>query len=131
MEWVFVKMMLSLAAVLGLMLAVAMLLKRFVLPGRIASGNRVPIDILGQKTLQPKRSVVILKVLDHVLVVGMSEQGMHLLTELTGDEVHAASKSAEFSEGKPLGNVKHRAMWWEKSSFASFLRANEQLLEKK
>ena len=75
MEWVFVKMMLSLAAVLGVMFGLVFVLKRFVLPGRPSGTARVDIDILGQRSLGPKRSIVVVKVLQQVLVVGLSETG--------------------------------------------------------
>lgn len=82
MEWIFVKMLLSLGAVLALMFGLVYLLRRFVLIGGAAPGQAVAIEVLGRKALQPKRSVVVLNVAGRVLVVGMSEQGMQLLTEL-------------------------------------------------
>jgi flagellar biosynthetic protein FliO len=87
MEWIFVKMILSLGAVLGLMFGLVYVLKRFVLPGGAAAHQPVTIEVLGRKALQPKKSVVVLKVAERVLVVGLSEQGMQILTELSSDEL--------------------------------------------
>jgi flagellar protein FliO/FliZ len=87
MEWIFLKMILSLGAVLGLMFGLVYVLKRFVLPGGTAAYQPVTIEVLGRKALQPKKSVVVLKVADRVLVVGLSEQGMQTLTELSSDEL--------------------------------------------
>lgn len=87
MEWIFAKMMLSLGAVLALMFGLVYVLKRFVLPGTASAQQPVTIEVLGRKALQPKKSVVILKIADRVLVVGLSEQGMQTLTELSSDEL--------------------------------------------
>ena len=87
MEWIFVKMILSLGAVLALMFGLVYVVKRFVLPGSASAQQPVTIEVLGRKALQPKKSVVVLKVADRILVVGMSEQGMQTLTELSSDEL--------------------------------------------
>ena len=88
MEWIFVKMILSLGAVLALMFGLVYVLKRFVMPGaQRAAQQPVTIEVLGRKALQPKKSVVVLKIADRILVVGMSEQGMQTLTELSSDEL--------------------------------------------
>jgi len=125
MEWMFLKMLLSLGAVLALMFGLVFVLKRFVLPGGAAADIAVPVQVLGRKSLQPKKSVVILKVAERILVVGVSDQGMHMLTELTEDEVHKAE--AKSSVSSPQGR---------KSGFAAQLQATlntmvNRTLEKK
>lgn len=82
MEWIFIKMVLSLGAVLALMFVVAYLLKRFVVSRSTPPGSGVQIEVLGRKMLQPKKSVVVLRVGPKVLVVGMSDHGLQTLTEL-------------------------------------------------
>ena len=94
MEWIFLKMLLSLGAVLALMFGLVFVLKRFVVPGGTASGFSVPIQILGRKSLQPKKSIVVLKVAEKILVVGVSEQGIQMLTELAEDDVRVADTGA-------------------------------------
>jgi flagellar biosynthetic protein FliO len=86
MEWIFVKMILSLGAVLALMFGLLYVLKRYVMPGAQAPGQRLDIEVLGRKALQPKKSVVVLKIADRVVVVGVSEQGMQTLTEFSAEE---------------------------------------------
>lgn len=100
MEWMFLKMLLSLGAVLALMFGLVFVLKRFVLPGGTSADISVPVQILGRKSLQPKKSVVILKVAERILVVGVSEQGMHMLTELTEEEVQKAESKPALSPPK-------------------------------
>jgi flagellar biosynthetic protein FliO len=87
MEWIFLKMILSLGAVLGLMFGLVYVLKRFVLPGGPAAQQPVTIEVLGRKALQPKKSVVVLKIAERVLVVGLSEQGMQTLTEFMAEDL--------------------------------------------
>jgi flagellar biogenesis protein FliO len=89
MEWVLVKTLLSLAAVLGLMVGLVFLLRKFLSIGGRVSSSEIDIRVLGTRTLQPKRSVCVIGVLNKVLVVGISEQGMHTLTEFAPDEVPA------------------------------------------
>ncbi|MDH3252393.1 MAG: flagellar biosynthetic protein FliO [Ignavibacteria bacterium] len=94
MEWVLVKTILSLAAVLGLMVGVVFLLRRFFTVGGSASSSEIDIRVLGTRTLQPKRSVCVVGVLNKVLVVGISEQGMQTLTEFTSDQLPAEISAA-------------------------------------
>jgi flagellar biosynthetic protein FliO len=91
MEGVFLRMVLSLGAVLGLMIGLMYLVKRFVLPGSGSMRTAVQIEVLGRRTLQPKKSVVVVRVAGKVLVLGVSEHGMQTLTELTEEEVEATS----------------------------------------
>lgn len=93
MEWIFIKMILSLGAVLALMFGVMYLLKRYVIPGAQAPGQRLEIEVLGRKSLQPKKSVVALKIADRVVVVGLSEQGMQTLTEFAAEECGQEEKA--------------------------------------
>jgi flagellar protein FliO/FliZ len=91
MEGIVFRMVLSLSAVLALMVGLLFLVKRFVLPGAGPARLPVQVEILGRRSLQPKKSIVVVRVAGKVLVVGLSEQGMHTLTELTQDEVQAVT----------------------------------------
>jgi flagellar biosynthetic protein FliO len=86
MEWVLIKTLFSLAAVLGLMVGVVFLLKKFVYGTGAPSAAQVDITVLGSRSLSPKKSISVVRVMGKVLVVGLSEQGMSLLTELENEE---------------------------------------------
>lgn len=88
MEWVILKTLFSLAAVLGLMFALMVVMRRFFYGGDAKSSSVVNIEILGSRTLAPKRSVHVLQIMDKVIVVGMTEQGMQTLTEMDGSVIH-------------------------------------------
>jgi len=101
MEWVVAKMVLSLGAVLLLMYGLVYALKRFVLPGAAGAHEEVPIDIIGRRVLQPKKSVVVMRVAGRVLVVGMTEHGMQTLAELTEEELPAGNRQKSGMETQP------------------------------
>lgn len=86
MENIVLKMILSLAAVLGLMYVVLVLMKRFVAGGTFDSSANVEVEVLGARTLHPKRSVYVLRILDKVIVVGATETTIQMLTEITDPE---------------------------------------------
>jgi len=90
MEWILLKTLLSLAAVLALMVGVVYVLKHYVYRGTQGGSQRVPVEILGQRSLHPKRSILVVKVLDTVFVIGMSEQGMQTLGTIENEESLAA-----------------------------------------
>jgi flagellar biosynthetic protein FliO len=81
-EWVLVKTFVSLAAVLGLMYGLVFVVKRTIMPEGKKKDGQVEIDVLGRRILGPKRSVVVLKVFDRVIVVGMTEDEMRTLAEM-------------------------------------------------
>jgi len=101
MEWVVVKMVLSLGAVLLLMYGLVYALKRFVMPVAAGARQEVPIDIIGRRVLQPKKSIVVMKVAGKVLVVGMTEHGMQTLAELTEEELPAGNREKGGTEVHP------------------------------
>jgi flagellar biogenesis protein FliO len=83
-------MFLSLALVLAVMMAVLFLVKRF-MGIRVPAGRpTVTIEVLAQATLQPKRSIYVIKIGATVFVAGSSEQGLTMFMELNDEEVQRA-----------------------------------------
>jgi flagellar protein FliO/FliZ len=105
MEWLLVKTVLSLVGVLGLMIALMVLLKKYVYTAKAGSSAVVDVEVLGQRALQPKRSVVVLKVLNKVVIVGMTEHGMQVLTEIADDKTLAEIEALRASSRGANGNV--------------------------
>ncbi len=81
MEWILVKMILSLIAVVALMAGIALFVKKVFFTLRPSSTSQVNIELVGLRTLAPKRSVYVLRVMGRFIVVGTTEQGMTLLSE--------------------------------------------------
>lgn len=90
MEGILLRMVLSLSAVLALMVGLMYLVKRFVLPGTGPVRMPVQVEVLGKRALQPKKSIVVVRVAGKVLVLGLSEHGIQTLTALTDEELQAS-----------------------------------------
>jgi flagellar biogenesis protein FliO len=86
MELLLVKTLGSLLGVLGLMVGIVVVLRKYVYKGEPAGSSVVDVDILGHRALGPKRSVHVLRVLDKILVVGTTEGGMVSLAEISDAE---------------------------------------------
>lgn len=112
MEFVLLKTVLSLIAVLGLMIGVMYALKKF---SHISSGNCpniVDIEILSQKVLQPKRTLYVVKVLNKVLVISSTEHGIQPVGEIDDEAVvrtlEAKQESARQQKGSAFVSFKQR-----------------------
>jgi flagellar biogenesis protein FliO len=82
------QMLLSLSAVVLLMAGISYVIKRFTGISTGAQNRIVNIDVLGQKHLNPKRSIQVIRVSDTVFVIGSSEQGMQLIGQLDDESLH-------------------------------------------
>ena len=87
MGWVLLKTLASLAAVLGLMFALVIVMKKYMYGFQATRSTVISVDVLGQRLIQPKRSVVVVKVLNKIMIVGMSEEGMILLGEINDADI--------------------------------------------
>lgn len=86
MEWAFVKTLFSLFLVLGAMFGVLYLLKKFVIGGKVNNGSLVDVELLGKRMIQPKNYIAVVKTVGKIIVIGISDHGMQLLTEISEDE---------------------------------------------
>lgn len=86
MEWIVVKTVLSLAGVLALMIGVVLVLKKVLTVGRNAGSGVVEMKLIGTMALQPKRSVSLLKVMNRVLILGITEEGIQTLGEIADEQ---------------------------------------------
>jgi flagellar biogenesis protein FliO len=90
MEWIILRTLLSLAAIVALMLGLAYVLKKYLHTGKGSRRSLVEVELLGHRSLQPRTAVYVLKVLNRVIVVGASEHGMQTLSEITDPDVLAS-----------------------------------------
>ncbi len=86
MEWLAFKTILSLLFVLLLMGVVLFLLKKILLSKGTTSFSGVSMQVVGTLSLQPKKTIHIIKIVDKYFVVGISDQGIHMLSELSDVE---------------------------------------------
>ncbi len=86
MESIVIKSFLSLAAVLGLMFLIVFILRKYMGIGRNEGASVVSIDVLGTRTFHPRRSIYVLRVLNKILVVGVTDGAMHTLSEIDDEK---------------------------------------------
>jgi flagellar biogenesis protein FliO len=112
MELAVVKTILSLIAVLGLMFVIMLALKKFHQVGSGGRSNLVDIEVLSQKVLQPKRMLYVVKVLNKVLVISSTEQGIHPVGEINDEAVvhslEARQESIREQKGSAFVSFKER-----------------------
>lgn len=95
MESALFNTIVSLVAVIGLMMIIMVLFKKFFMGGLRGRQSQITIDVLGHRMLQPKRSVYILKVMGSLVVVGVTEAGMQPLMELRESNAPPVPESAQ------------------------------------
>lgn len=123
MESVILQMVLSLSAVLVVMFAISAVVKKYV---GISTGKRqhsVNIEILGQKFIQPKRAIYVVKISKKVFVMSSHEQGMHLLGEL--DDMDIQEEMA--ADAVPVSSMKQSIMDSTKSFVTHFPKLSDMI----
>jgi len=116
MDWMFLKALLSLGLVIGLIVVVLYLMKRFFYgthAANIASGN---MKLLGHLALQPKKVIYLVQVLDKVFVIGVAETNMQMLGEISNSEL---IRQISESSGKATPSVPKKFSDYFRSVFAS------------
>lgn len=81
------QMLVSLTIVLAIMAGLAFFVKRYMGFQSPAKRSLVKVEVLAHQPLQPKRSVYVVRIANSVLVLGSSEQGLQLFTELHDDQL--------------------------------------------
>ena len=87
----------SLCVVLGLLWATARVGSR-----RLGGGSRSLVRVRGRQALSRTSSLAVVEVGSRVLVVGVSDGGVRLLTELDPEELEAEAPSAEPASSAPV-----------------------------
>jgi len=123
MEWMILRTLGSLASIVALMLGLAYLLKRYLHAGKARGRNPVEVELLGHRSLAPRTSVFVLRVLNQVIVVGTSERGLQTLSEISDPE------SLSLLEDRMMGGSSARRLPWTAAdlmggarSFSEYLR---------
>jgi len=89
------------ALVLALMFFIFYVFKKYVLKNTIFGGNEKFVQVLGSGFLGPKKSIVMVEVAGEVLVLGISNDNISLLTQIQDEEKIVAIKASrkESNEG--------------------------------
>ena len=105
-----IRVVFSLAVVLGLLWFVARTSSR-----RFGGGSRSVVRVLARQPLARNASLAVVEVGERLLVVGVSENGVSLLTEMDAEELAAApqppAESAKSLSGSVLSGQTWRQAW--------------------
>ncbi len=94
------KMLLALALVLGLVVGLYWLARRF-LPSQVA-GPSGGMRVVGRLPLGPRKGLVLVEVAGRVLILGVSEQSLNLLTTLSDPQEVAGLTAGRGAFGRAL-----------------------------
>jgi len=99
------KMISALALVLGIMIGLAFLVRRFFQQTGMATPDGSAITILAVKYLGPKSSIMIVDILGEVVVIGVSNQQMSYLTTLDDEAALEKLRSLNRQRGRGIPAV--------------------------
>ena len=96
------KMFSMLAVVLGIMFLLFFGFKKYVLKNTMFGGGEKLVNVLGSGFLAPKKNIVLVEVAGEVLVLGVSQDNISLLTNITDPEKIEEIKSKGGKGGSGL-----------------------------
>lgn len=92
-QWmVLLRAVLSLAAVIALIYALAWFIKKYLKPERWARSGGSEIKILESYVIEPKKKLMIVEVRDKHLLIGVAEQNISFLSTLPSESSAEVSK---------------------------------------
>lgn len=109
--WSFVKMLAALAVVIALMIVAMYFMKKYFFHSLPDVKGSALINIISTRHLGPKTSIMLVEVLGQVIVLGVSNQQMSLLSTINDPDAMenikiARLKDGLFSTADPLSRYK-------------------------
>lgn len=98
----FLKMVCALAVVVGIMIAAMYFFKKIMHQTTSGVDDGSAIKIISARYLGPKSSIVLVDVLGHIIVIGISNHQMTLLTTISDPTSWEKLKSIREGKGQPL-----------------------------
>ncbi len=97
MDWLIVKTFLTMLVVVGMMFGLLVVVRKFFYAKpRFVNDN---LKVLSSMSLQPKKSIYLVKVFDRVMLVGVSDNSIASLGEITDGEVLQKLETSTRKEG--------------------------------
>ena len=121
--WSFFKMLAALAIVIGLMIVAAYFIKKYFLHSLPDMSGSALIKIVSTRHLSPKNSLLLIEVLGQVMLVGVSNQQMSMLSRIDDPAAMEKIKTARLTEG-PFPDTDPLARY--KSLFQNFGRVRKE-----
>lgn len=97
--WSSLKVVMALFLTLLLLVAGVWLLKRFLRVNKIPGISGRALAILEIRYITPKKAIALVRVLQRVLIVGVSENSLNMLGELTSEEIERLETNARTEPG--------------------------------
>lgn len=101
--WVMLRLVLSMVVIVGLIYGTVYVLRHFAKKGIEKPSNERLVQVIDRVTLDAKRSVYLIKVIDRLIVVGVGGETVSMLGEIRDENVVESVKSTDFSFH--LGNI--------------------------
>ncbi|MBD3182022.1 hypothetical protein GF312_07010 [Candidatus Poribacteria bacterium] len=95
------RMVVSLLLVLGLLIGGVYLLKKITPYKRLISGSQQPLSLLSKIAVAPRTYILIAKIADEILVIGLANNNMTLLSKMDAEEFQ---KKSDFNINEGYGN---------------------------
>jgi flagellar protein FliO/FliZ len=109
--WSFFKMLAALAIVIALMIVATYIIKKYFFHSLPEMNGSTMINIVSTRHLSPKNSLMLVEVLGQVILVGVSNQQMSMLSHINDPAAMEKIKNVRlkeglFSEANPLARYK-------------------------
>jgi flagellar biosynthetic protein FliO len=97
--WSFFKMLAALAIVIALMIIAMYFIKKYFFHSLPVMNGSTMINIVSTRHLSPKNSLVLVEVLGQVMLVGVSNQQMSMLSTITDPDAMEKMKIVRLKNG--------------------------------
>lgn len=97
--WSFFKMLAALAIVIALMIVAMVVIKKYFFRALPKTNGSALINILSTRHLSPKNSLLLIEVLGQVILVGVSNQQIAMLSQISDTAALEKIKNARLAEG--------------------------------
>ncbi len=102
---IMAKTFLSFGLILFLMAMIFYVLKKFYSPISSSQNSIGGLRVYAQLQLQPRKSIYLVKVLNKILILGVSENGINVLSEINDQEIVKVLDEIYVSGGKRNGKI--------------------------
>ncbi|MFH1081208.1 MAG: flagellar biosynthetic protein FliO [Pseudomonadota bacterium] len=97
--WSFFKMLAALAVVIALMIVAMYFMKKYFFHSLPDANGSALINIISTRHLSPKHSIMLVEVLGQVILLGVSNQQMSMLSAITDPDAREKIKIARLKDG--------------------------------
>jgi len=97
--WSFMKMLTTLSMVIGMMIGALYLMKKYFYRSPVATGSSGLIRVISSHHLGPKKSIMLVEVLGEIILLGVSDHQMSMLTTISDPGATEKLGNLQMKEG--------------------------------